>query len=389
MPPDRLPDLIAPTTPPAADPDAVTRNLARHAEISADSYAANTKRALEGDTRLFQAWCAGHGRVSLPAEPRTVGDFVAAMAAGEAVEVESCDRHGRPRAVTLGGVRRPATIGRYLASIAHLHRAAGLPFDRAHPEITQRLRGVRRRLGVRQRQARGLCWDEILRMLPSDLPDRPPYEPLWERLRSDERGALKAAARLTWLSALRDRALLLLGFASALRRSELVGLDAGPGQTPGDPAGYGWIEFCDEGIRIRLVRSKTDQQGEGRSIGVPFGVHPDTCPVAAVRAWLDHAGIVHGPLFRPISRAGTIRLDRLTDRSVALIVKRAAEAAGLESATYAGHSLRSGHATTVAMNDGDERTIQAQLGHASAEMTRRYIREANIFRRSSAGKLGL
>ena len=122
---------------------------------------------------------------------------------------------------------------------------------------------------------------------------------------------------------------------------------------------------------------------------MPFGVHPDTCPVAAVRAWLDHAGIVHGPLFRPVGRAGTLRLDRLTDRSVALIVKRAAEAAGLDPATYAGHSLRSGHATTVAMNDGDERTIQAQLGHASAEMTRRYIREANIFRRSSAGKLGL
>jgi integrase len=187
----------------------------------------------------------------------------------------------------------------------------------------------------------------------------------------------------------RPRPLLLLGFASALRRSELVGLDAAPGQTPGDPAGHGWIEFCDEGIRIRLARSKTDQQGEGRSIGVPFGVHPDTCPVAAVKAWLDHADIVHGPLFPPVGRAGTLRLDRLSDRSVALIVKRAAEAAGLGPTGYAGHSLRSGHATKVAMNDGDERTIQAQLGHASTEMTRRYIREANIFRRSSAGKLGL
>ena len=187
----------------------------------------------------------------------------------------------------------------------------------------------------------------------------------------------------------RPRPLLLLSFASALRRSELVGLDAGPGQTPGDPAGHGWIEFCDEGIRVRLARSKTDQQGEGRSIGVPLGVHPDTCPVTAVKAWLDHAGIVHGPLFRPVGRAGTLRLDRLSDRSVALIVKRAAEAAGLDPTGYAGHSLRSGHATKVAMNDGDERTIQAQLGHASTEMTRRYIREANIFRRSSAGKLGL
>jgi Phage integrase family len=186
----------------------------------------------------------------------------------------------------------------------------------------------------------------------------------------------------------RDRALCC---CSASPRRCAAGSWSGstPGQTPGDPAGHGWIEFCDEGIRVRLARSKTDQQGEGRSIGVPLGVHPDTCPMTAVKAWLDHAGIVHGPLFPPVGRAGTLRLDRLSDRSVALIVKRAAEAAGLGPTGYAGHSLRSGHATKVAMNDGDERTIQAQLGHASAQMTRRYIREANIFRRSSAGKLCL
>jgi integrase len=111
--------------------------------------------------------------------------------------------------------------------------------------------------------------------------------------------------------------------------------------------------------------------------------------VRALRDWLDAAGLVHGPLFRSVKCGDSVQSDRLSDRAVALIVKRAAEAAGLDPTHYAGHSLRSGHATTVALNDGDERTIQAQLGHANAEMTRRYIREANVFKRSSAGKLGL
>jgi integrase len=257
---------------------------------------------------------------------------------------------------------KAATLQRRLSAIREAHRIARHPLDTGHPAVREVWRGIRGVIGTAKTPKAPAVGADILAMLAT-LADT-------------------TAGR-------RDRALLLLGFASALRRSELVGLDAGPGQTPGDPAGHGWIEFRDEGIRIRLARSKTDQQGEGRSVGVPFGVHPETCPVRAVRVWLDQAGIVHGPLFRPVGRAGTIRPDRLTDRSVALIVKRAAEAAGLDSATYAGHSLRSGHATTVAMNDGDERTIQAQLGHASAEMTRRYIREANIFRRSSAGKLGL
>ena len=135
MPPDPPFPAAAPGTglpAPEADADTVARNLARHAGISADRYAANTKRALEGDTRLFQAWCRRHGQCALSAEPRTVGDFVAAMAAEEAVAVAGRDRHGRPSIRTLGGVRRPATIGRTLASIAHRHRAAGLAFDRTH-----------------------------------------------------------------------------------------------------------------------------------------------------------------------------------------------------------------------------------------------------------------
>lgn len=380
MPPDRLPDLIAPTTPPAADPDAVARNLARHAEISADSYAANTKRALEGDTRLFQAWCAGHGRVSLPAEPRTVGDFVAAMAAGEAVEVESRDRHGRPRAVTLGGVRRPATIGRYLASIAHLHRAAGLAFDRAHPEITQRLRGVRRRLGVRQRQARGLCYDEILRMLPGDLPDRPPYEPLWERLRSDERGALKAAARLTWLSALRDRALLLVAYETLCRRAELVALRVEH------------LHRGPDGVTVFVERAKNDPEGEGRHRPLRRRT------VTALDAWLAAVDwnererlrqdgrsratvaaapsvVASGPLFRSIHRAGRVRDAALPASRVPVILKRLGAEAGLDPEAVAGlsgHSTRVGAAQDLRRSGASVLDLQAEGGWRDPRMPGRY-----------------
>ena len=226
---------------------------------------------------LRQPW--PHG---LPAAPETLGPYLTELAeAGY----------------------KAATLQRRLSAIREAHRIARHTLDTGHPAVREVWRGIRGVIGTAKTPKAPAVGADILAMLAT-LGD-------------------STADR-------RDRALLLLGFASALRRSELVGLDAAPGQTPGDPAGYGWIEFCDEGIRIRLTRSKTDQQGEGRSIGVPCGVHPDTCPVAAVKAWLDHAGIVHGPLFRPVGWAGTIRLDRLTDRSVALIVKRAAEAAELD-----------------------------------------------------------
>jgi site-specific recombinase XerD len=338
-----LPDL--PTQPVTVRTSGAVDRLTATAE-KAKQYAerarsTNTRRAYKADWNHFAAFCDSHGLTPLPAAPETLGLYLTELAETG---------------------YKAATLQRRLSAIREAHRIARHTLDTGHPAVREVWRGIRGVIGTAKTPKAAAVGANILAMLAT-LGDT-------------------TAGR-------RDRALLLLGFASALRRSELVGLDVGPGQTPGDPAGHGWIEFCDEGIRVRLARSKTDQQGEGRSVGVPFGVHPDTCPVSAVRAWLDHAGIVHGPLFRPVGRAGTIRLDRLTDRSVALIVKRAAEAAGLDPATYAGHSLRSGHATTVAMNDGDERTIQAQLGHASAEMTRRYIREANIFRRSSAGKLGL
>jgi integrase len=179
------------------------------------------------------------------------------------------------------------------------------------------------------------------------------------------------------LIGLRDRALVLLGFAGAFRRSELVGLD---------------IEDCSfgsDGLTVALRRSKTDQDGMGRKVGIPYGAVPDTCPVRVLQAWIAQAGLGAGPLFRAITRHGGVRERRMAGLAVARIVKKLALRAGLDPAKYAGHSLRAGHATSAAIAGASERSIMNQTGHRSVQMVRRYIRDGSLFRENSAGKLGL
>jgi integrase len=169
----------------------------------------------------------------------------------------------------------------------------------------------------------------------------------------------------------------LLGFAGAFRRSELVGLD---------------IEDCafgKDGLTITLRRSKVDQTGVGRKIGIPYGSNPETCPVRTVQAWIEQASITGGPLFRSINRHGQLKPGRLSGLDVARIVKKLVKRAGLDSAKYAGHSLRAGHATSAAIAGASERSIMNQTGHRSVQMVRRYIRDGSLFRENSAGKLGL
>ncbi len=167
-----------------------------------------------------------------------------------------------------------------------------------------------------------------------------------------------------------------MGFAAALRRSELVGLDVGD------------VAFTREGLVISLRRSKTDQEGQGRKIGIPAGMHPATCPVKALRAWLGAAGLEDGPVFRPLTRGGAVRTGRLSDKAVARIVKRTAQAAGLDPNEYAGHSLRAGLATSAAAAGVSERAIMQQTGHKSIAVARRYIREGSLFRENAAGAVG-
>jgi integrase len=175
----------------------------------------------------------------------------------------------------------------------------------------------------------------------------------------------------------RDRALLLLDFAGALRRSELVGLDVAH------------ITEGTDGLTVRLRRSKTDQEGAGRTIGVPFGSNPVTCPVRAWLAWLEISGITEGPAFCPVDRHDHIGTTRLSGQAVALVLKRHAARVGLDPAEFAGHSLRAGLATSAAAAGVPERVIADQTGHRGTAMLRRYIREGSLFRENAASAVGL
>jgi integrase len=170
---------------------------------------------------------------------------------------------------------------------------------------------------------------------------------------------------------------LLLGFAGAFRRSEIVALDVGD------------LVVRREGLVVTLRRSKTDQEGQGVVKGIPRGRHAPTCPVRAVGAWIAAAGLTEGPLFRPIDRHGTIRPQRLADFHVARLIKRLAVACGLDASQYSGHSLRAGLATAAAAVGVAERAIMRQTGHRSERMLRRYIRDGALFRENAAGKVGL
>ena len=178
----------------------------------------------------------------------------------------------------------------------------------------------------------------------------------------------------------RDRALLLLGFAGAMRRSELVGLDVTD------------ISENEDGLVVRIRWSKTDQEGQGEKVGIPYGSHRETCPVRSVKAWLRDSGITEGALFRAVNRHGQMQPDRLGDRTVARVVKRALVAAGKDQETvgnFSGHSLRAGLATAAAIAGVSERVIQGQTRHKSLLVLRRYIRDGSLFRENAAAKVGL
>jgi site-specific recombinase XerD len=299
----------------------------------ARSYAAasrseNTRRAYRADWDHFAAWCDSRGLSSLPADAATVALYVTDMAASF----------------------KPSTISRRMVSIARVHKAAGHPSPTTDERVRLVNAGIRRVHGVAPRQVRPVVTEDLRRMVGT--------------CRDDSAGV-------------RDRALLLIGFAAALRRSELVGLHATD------------VEETHDGLVVTVRRSKTDQEGAGRKIGVPYGSHPATCPVRAWRAWIEAAGITGGPLFRGIDRHRNIAAERLGDRGVALIVKRRAEAAGIDPDTVSGHSLRAGLATSAAAAGVSERAIAATTGHKSMTVLRGYIRDGSLFTENAAAAVGL
>ncbi len=251
----------------------------------------------------------------------------------------------------LSKTHRVSTLYRRLSGISQAHQAAGQTSPTRDPQVRLVFQGIRRTLGSAPDQKQPAITAEVRAMIET--------------------------LDLSTLSGVRDRALLLVGFAGAFRRSELVSLDVGD------------VSFAADGLVVQLRRSKTDQEAIGRKVGVPFGSNPLTCPVRALREWLERGAIVRRPIFRPIDRHGNVKPQRLTDQSVALIVKRCAKDAELDPEKYAGHSLRSGLATAAAMADVSERSIMAQTGHKSLPVVRRYIRDGSLFRRNAAAAVGL
>jgi integrase len=210
--------------------------------------------------------------------------------------------------------------------------------------------GIRRTLGTAQVAKRPVLVEDLKRMI-SRLPEG--------------------------LIGVRDRVLLLIGFCGAFRRSELVALDRDA------------VEITADGLVITIKRSKTDQEGVGRKVGLPYAAHKETCPVRSLQEWLERSGITGGPLFRPINRHGKMATERLSGSAVGKIVKRYATAVGLDATKFGGHSLRSGLATSAAAAGASERSIMAQTGHRSVNMVRRYIRDGSLFRENAAAIVGL
>jgi len=303
----------------------------------------NTNRAYAADWRHYLAWARRQGLEAPPPNPQILGLYIAACASGAAGPSPCSVR----------------TIERRLSALAWNFAQRGETFDRKDRHVATVLAGIRRTQGRPPEQKEAVLPGDLIAMVGTlDLGD---------------------------LRGLRDRAILLLGFAGGLRRSEIVGLDCGPEDTA---EGSGWIERFDEGILLTL-RGKTGW----REVEVSKGSSDATCPVVALETWLRFGRIERGPLFRPVV-AKAVGSERLTDRHVARLVKQTAMAAGVRGdlseaereRKFSGHSLRAGLASSAEI---DERYVQKQLGHSSAEMTRRYQRRRDRFRVNLTKAAGL
>ena len=277
-----------------------------------DAISPNTRRAYKSDLAHFEGWGG-----TIPATKEMVAAYLA--------------EHADKLAI--------ATLQRRLASISTAHGAMDLESPTSSKLVQTTLRGIRKRHGKPQKQAKPLLVEDLFRIMP----------------------LLGGSAKET-----RDRALLLIGFASGFRRSELVGLNVED------------IETVRQGLIVTITRSKTDQTGEGRRIGIPFarGTH---CPVLALEAWLKQADITEGPLFRPVTRHGEVKGTRLSKEAISRIVKQYAKAIGLDPSSYSGHSLRAGLATSAAQAGVSTLSIRRQTGHRSDVMLNRYVREGELF----------
>ena len=283
-----------------------------------NSKSKNTLRAYQSDYNDFSLFCSKNGFQVMPTQPKILALYITHLAS----------------------YSKYSTLKRRLASISIIHKTKGHYIDTKHPIIVENLMGIKRTNGSNQKGKKPLLIND-LKLLINAIDE------------SKEKNIRK----------IRDKALVLIGFAGGFRRSELVDIE------------YEDIEFVEEGVKIFVKRSKTDQSGEGMTKAIPYFDNINFCPVKALNKWVVEAEIKEGKIFN------------ISDKSVALIIKKYANYAGLDSNRYAGHSLRSGFATSTAESGAEERNIMAMTGHKSTEMVRRYIKESNLFKNNALNKI--
>jgi site-specific recombinase XerD len=297
------------------------------------SKALNTVRAYKSDFKDFELFCVQNGFKNIPSEPKVVSLYLTHLSTKDI---------------------KISTIKRRLVSIGVIHKIKGHYLDTKHPVIIENLMGIKRRKGIVQKGKKPILIKDLKKLI--------------DVINKQEIEVIKK---------LRDKSIILIGFSGGFRRNEIVSLNIED------------LDFVFEGLKITVRKSKTDQFGEGLVKGIPHFDNKLYCPVTTVRRWLNVSKIKEGPLFRRFSKGSKLSENRLTDQTVALIIKEYLNLAGINSTNYSGHSLRSGFATSAAEAGAEERSIMQMTGHKSAEMVRRYIKEANLFKNNALNKIKL
>ena len=296
-----------------------------------NSKANNTVRAYKSDFNDFGLFCAQNGFNSLPSEPKIVSLYLTYLSTKDA---------------------KMSTLKRRLVSIGIIHKLKGHYLDTKHPAIIENIMGIKRRKGSVQKGKKPILINYLKEII--NVIDQQDKEDIKK---------------------FRDRSIILIGFSGGFRRSEIVSLD------------YDDLDFLTEGLKISIKRSKTDQFGEGFTKALPYFDSSQYCPVVSLKKWIDMSKITTGPVFRRFVKGSKLSENRLTDQTVALLIKEYLQLAGVNSKNYSGHSLRSGFATSAAESGAEERSIMAMTGHKSTEMVRRYIKDANLFKNNALNKI--
>ena len=296
-----------------------------------NSKANNTVRAYKSDFNDFGLFCAQNGFKSLPTEPKIVSLYLTHLSTKEA---------------------KMSTLKRRLVSIGVIHKLKGHYLDTKHPSIIENIMGIKRRKGSIQKGKKPILINHLKLLI----------KVIDEQKKEN-------------IKKIRDRSIILIGFSGGFRRNEIVSLD------------FDDLDFVTEGLKISLRRSKTDQFGEGLVKGLPYFENTMYCPVQSIQKWIEISKINKGPLFRRFTKGSNLTENRLTDQTVALLIKQYLQLAGIDNKNFSGHSLRSGFATSAAESGAEERSIMAMTGHKSTEMVRRYIKEANLFKNNALNKI--